>query len=102
MKRYQEKRIRSTQELRRLIDALELDEGIRVLGALKGFEDGGFIFVTRSRGTYCVNFCGRVYEPSLGARVPGGKEEFHHVSSSMAVWDMIKGKSAAPFQAVIY
>ncbi|MBI4258692.1 MAG: hypothetical protein HY619_07035 [Thaumarchaeota archaeon] len=102
MRRYREQKVRSIGELKKLIDALELDEGIRLQGKSKDFKDGGFIFITKSRGKYCVNFCDKVKDKALRAYVPGGREEFHYLSRAEEVWSLVNGKFATPLKAAIY
>ncbi|MBI2184488.1 MAG: hypothetical protein HYU39_05960 [Thaumarchaeota archaeon] len=102
MRRYREQKIRSVGELKKLIGALELDEGIRLLGNNPNFKGGGFIFITKSRGKYCVNFCDRVRDKDLGAYVPGGKEEFHYTAKAEEVWSMVEDRFATPLRASIY
>ncbi len=102
MRRYREHRVRSVKELRNLIDGLDLDEGIRIVGDLNGFLHGGFIFIVKSRGRYCVNFCDRLLDKKLGGYVPGGREEFHYAALPEEVWAIVKDKFASPLKAVTY
>ena len=81
---------------------MDPDEGIRILGALKGFLEGGFIFINRSTTNYVINFCDRVHDKNSGLYLPGGKEEFSYYSTSEAVWNMLRTKIVKPLNAWIY
>ena len=45
-KKYPERRISSFKELKMIINALDLDDGVRVLGNISGLNGGGFIFIS--------------------------------------------------------
>ncbi len=100
--KYEERRIRSLKEIKELIEALDPDEGIRILGSMDGFKRGGFIFVTRSSSNYCVNFCDRVQDKTSGLDLPGGREEFHYVATAEEVWSTLKDQVSKPLNAWIY
>jgi hypothetical protein len=100
MTRYGEKKIRSIKELKELIEILEPDEGIRVISSSN--DEEGFIFVTRSPGRYCVNLCEKVFDESLGAMVPGGKEAWHYVTTADEVWKFIEAQTTRPLEAWLY
>jgi len=63
---YREERIRSFKELRDRVRALDEDEGIRIFGRVKGFRNGGFIFLGIYVERYCVMIRDRVWDPRRG------------------------------------
>ena len=102
MIKYREKKIRSVKELNRTIEGLEPDEGLRIIGSLQGFSKGGFVFITKPSERYCVNICERVFDRSLKAIVPGGKEEWFYASTSADVWSLIETRIKRPLEAWLY
>ena len=100
MIKYRERRIRRPGELKRVLEGLDPDEGVRIIGSLSGKDV--FIFITRSSNEYCVNLCDQVYDKDLEAIVPGGREEWLHASTPDEVWDLIASRIKKPLEAWIY
>lgn len=101
-----EKPVQSMRELKRLIKALDLDEGIRVIGSFKSLRGGGFIFIstvhTSSPENYCINISERIYDEGAKTDLPGGKEEFHYFSDAEEVFRFVERNAAKPLQAWSY
>lgn len=101
-----EKPVQSISELKRLIKALDLDEGIRVVGSFKALRGGGFIFIstvhTSSPENYCINISERIYDEGAKTYLPGGKEEFHYFSDADEVFRFVERNAAKPLQAWSY
>jgi hypothetical protein len=84
-----------------VIEGLDPDEGIRILGSLDGSEKG-FIFVTKPSGLYIINICEKVYDEALHAMVPGGKEDWSYIATPNNVWKVIETKIKKPLEAWLY
>lgn len=102
-----EKRIYSLRELKRIIESLDLDEGVRVLGRIGGLRGGGFIFVTTSHSAepsqkYCVNTTERIYDKEAKTYLPGGREEFLYFSDVEEVTKYLEENAARPIKAWYY
>jgi hypothetical protein len=101
-----EKPIHTFAELIQIIEALDLDEGIRILGCFKNLRGGGFIFVTTvhtaSELKYCVNVAERIYNNESGIYLPGGKETFLYFSDSEETYGYVERHAARPLQAWCY
>ena len=54
-KRFTESRIRTKDELKRFLQTMDRDEGVRIKGNVQGFKEGGLIFVTPSGEGYFIN-----------------------------------------------
>lgn len=102
MPRYSEIRLTSFLELSRAITTLDPDEGIRVEGGLSEFENGGFIFVTKSSKKYCVNVCDRVLDKDSNLYVPGGHDEWHYFSKVEKVQKVLRRMARKPLRAWFY
>ena len=100
--RYTDRHIRGFPLLKTLIGALDLDEGIRIQGKVRGFARGGYIFVTKSRGRYCVNICEQLKDPRSGTYVPGGREEWYYFEGAVAVLRCIRPILKSPLLAWAY
>ena len=99
---YRETKIKDTKHLKGLLDALDPDEGIRILGNIPEFKKGGFIFINKPSDYFIVNFCDRVYDKQHMINLPGGKDEFVKYYSSDEVLVNLKIKFAIPFTAALY
>jgi hypothetical protein len=102
IKRYNDKKIKNLEELRRLINALELDEGIRIIGSDSRFKRGGFIFITKQAEKYCVNICDRIFDIEYSSYIPGGKEEFLYFSDPNEVFEQLNNRMKKPLSAWFY
>ncbi|MCZ6613837.1 MAG: hypothetical protein O6762_04060 [Thaumarchaeota archaeon] len=54
-KRFTESRIRTKDNLKRFLQTMDRDEGVRIRGNVQGFKEGGLIFITPSGGGYFIN-----------------------------------------------
>tara|TARA_B100000749_G_C18390917_1_gene450212 strand:- start:279 stop:584 length:306 start_codon:yes stop_codon:yes gene_type:complete len=99
---YRETKIKNTKHLKEILDALDPDEGIRILGNMSEFKKGGFIFINKPSNYFIVNLCDRVYDKQYMINLPGGKDEFINYSSSDEVLVNLKIKFAIPFIAALY
>jgi len=102
MSRYREKKIRSLKELRRALEGLELDQGVRIICRLGDDSKEGFLFLTKPSERYCINICSRLYDENLKSYVPGGEEEWIYCESVDEVWKRVKAYVQSPLQAWIY
>ncbi|MFQ6134193.1 MAG: hypothetical protein ACE5KU_00055 [Nitrososphaerales archaeon] len=107
-KPFSEKRIHSLRELKKIIEFLDLDEGVRVLGRIEGLRGGGFIFITTSHSAtessqrYCVNTAERIYDEEAKMHLPGGREEFLYFSDVEEVVKYIEKNADKPLRAWNY
>lgn len=95
--RYRERKLRDLEELRKAIEGLEQDEGIRM--AAKG---GGFIFITRDEEHYTLSITEGFYEPRSRRHLPGGKETWLYPKKSGEVWEIALKKMESPVRAWLY
>ncbi len=107
-KKYPERQIKSISELTKVIDSLDLDEGVRLLGYKEDFQGGGFIFIStvhslmKSNQKYCINTAERILNEESGLYLPGGKEEFRYTSDIEEVMKYIDKNASKPLQAWYY
>lgn len=102
LKRYSESRIRTIPELRQTVQSLDIDEGIRIQGSLTRFKNGGYIFLTKSKSKYCVNFCDKVLDKKSEQYIPGDRDEWHYYSGSDDVLKLIRNSAERPLNAWSY
>lgn len=100
MKAYTEKRIRSIKELRRLMQSLSSDEGIRVNSA--NGNSKYFTFIAKSGGRYTVNTAERLYDKDLKADVPGGTETWFYTSDIEEALAKVLREAEKPLSAFLY
>ena len=107
-KKYLERQIKNIEELTKVIDSLDLDEGVRLLGFKKDSEDGGFIFIStvhsliKSNQKYCINITDRIFNDESGIYLPGGKEEFLYAPNVEEVMKYIEKNALKPLKAWCY
>ena len=99
---YHEDEINNLEDLRRLMEALDEDEGIRVLGNAKEFVNGGFIFVSRFREKFCLNICDRVWDEKTETYTVGGRDVWLYFDDVDSAWDRLKSLIAYPVKAWLY
>lgn len=100
--RYTDTRIHGFSRLETLVGALDIDEGIRIQGKVRGFARGGYVFVTKSRGRYCVNVCEQVLDTGSRKYIPGGREEWYYFDGAAAVLGYIRPIIKTPLLAWAY
>ena len=107
-KKYPERQIKSISELTKVIDSLDLDEGVRLLGFKKDSEGDSFIFIStvhsliKSNQKYCINTTDRIFNDELGIYLPGGKEEFLYAPNAGEVMKYIEKNASKPLRAWCY
>lgn len=107
-KKYPERKILSFIELNKIINALDLDDGVRVLGNIQDFRGGGFIFIstvesiTKINQKYCVNTVERIFNEKANMYLPGGKEDFLYFIESRDVMKFIEINAKKPLKAWYY
>ncbi|MEM2942954.1 MAG: hypothetical protein QXT81_05990 [Candidatus Bathyarchaeia archaeon] len=89
------------EELRVLMQAMDQDEGIRIVGEAEGFENGGFIFVAKSGGRYCINICDRILDSAKNEYV-GGNDVWLYFESFEEAWEKLKTLIRNPIEAYAY
>jgi len=99
---YQEEEINSLEDLRRLMEALDEDEGIRVLGKVEGFANGGFIFVSRFRDRFCLNICDRIWDERTKTYTVGGRDVWLYFDDFDSAWNRLKSLIADPVKGWLY
>jgi len=99
---YKEREISSLVELRKYMEALDEDEGIRAWGDARGFKEGGFIFITRSKGQYCVNICDRVWDDEKKTFMVGGSDVWYYFDDFTHAWKFVKSLVRCPLKAWLY
>lgn len=99
---YSERPIRNERDLLDFIQALDEDEGIRIVGDLQNHENGGFIFVGYYRDSYCVNICDSVWDGKLRKYVAGGKDEWYYFDTGKGAFDFVMKEAKRPLRAWLY
>jgi hypothetical protein len=99
---YSEHKIESLNELSVLMQAMDQDEGIRIRGEVEGFENGGFIFVTRSASRYCINVCDRVFDPIRKTYSVGGNDVWFYFDTFEEAWAKLATLIRNPIEAYAY
>jgi len=84
------------------MEALDEDEGIRVLGNVKEFVNGGFIFVSRFREKICLNICDRVWDEKTETYTVGGRDVWLYFDDVDSAWVRLKSLIAYPVKAWLY
>ncbi len=99
---YVERRIRDAQLLKRLIKALDEDEGIRMEGRVPDLANGGYIFVGFYRGSYCVNLCDRIRDRSSNRYTAGFNDKWFYFEDFSGLWRFLRPLARKPFKAWLY
>ena len=99
---YQENEIDNLEDLRKFMEALDEDEGIRVLGNAEGFANGGFIFVSRFRDKFCLNICDRVWDEKTKTYAVGERDVWLYFDDADSAWNHLKSLIAQPVKAWLY
>lgn len=84
------------------MEALDEDEGIRVLGNVEGFANGGFIFVSRFREKFCLNICDRFWDEKTKTYTIGGRDVWLYFDDMDSAWSRLKSLIAQPLKAWLY
>jgi hypothetical protein len=99
---YKERKITDLEELKLLISGLDLDEGIRFVAELPGYEHGAFVFITKSGGKFCANIKERVPDGPSGGYVPGKREEWKYFTKPHEAWNFVSKLLKPPIEAFYY
>ena len=99
---YSERAIRNEVDLLDFLEALDEDEGIRLLGNLKNHAGGGFIFVGYYRGSYCVNICDKMWSPKVRKHIAGGKDEWYYFDTGKQAFNFVIKEAKHPVKAWLY
>ena len=99
---YSERSIRYEKDLLDFINALDEDEGVRIVGNLENHAGGGFIFVGYYRGSYCVNISDRSWNSKLRKYVTGGKDEWYYFDTGRQAFDFVMRDAKRPLRAWLY
>ncbi len=99
---YSERRISQVRELKTLIWALDLDEGIRFIADFLNYKDGAFVFITKCDDKFCVSIKERVFDKSLNEFVPGAKEQWKYFETAESAWNYVNKLLRMPLEAYYY
>ncbi|MDG6996142.1 MAG: hypothetical protein JRN52_09465 [Nitrososphaerota archaeon] len=99
---YREKKITDLQELKLLVWGMELDEGIRFVADMPPYENGAFVFLTKSGGRFIANAKERVYDEASRNYIPGSKEEWKYFDKPHEVWNFVTKLLKPQFEAFYY
>ena len=99
---YEERTIGSEQDIYDFIEALDEDEGIRVVGNVANHAGGGFIFVGYYRGSYCINICDRIWNAKLGKYVAGERDEWYYFDTAKETYVFVLKEAKHPIEAWLY
>jgi len=93
--------IRSLQSLKKWMRDLEEDEGLRIVGNMRKFAFGGFLFVGIRQGKYRINICDRIRNRQT-VFTAGRGGEWHEFQSFMDAWKFIMPRIRHPVRAWVY
>ncbi len=99
---YSERPIRNERDLLRFVLALDEDEGIRIQGNLKSHANGGFVFVGYYRESYCVNYCDKIWSPTLRKYITGGNDKWFYFESAKETVNHVISVARRPLDAWLY
>lgn len=99
---YTERKITQLRELKTLFWSLDLDEGIRFVADVAGYEKGAFFFLNKSDDKFCVNIKERVLEPETNQLVPGHKEQWKYFETAESAWNFVSKYLKPPIEAYYY
>mgnify|MGYP001115208632 CR=1 FL=1 len=99
---YVERRITDHALLRRLMQALDEDEGIRMEGCVPDLANGGYIFVGFYRGSYCVNLCDRVRDTQSQKYTVGPNDKWFYFEKYPELWKFLRPLIRKPLKAWLY
>ena len=88
--------------MKRLVNALDEDEGIRIEGGLQDFTSGGYIFVGFYRGRYCVNLCDRIRDRSTKRYTAGSNDKWFYFEDFRGLWGFLRPLIRKPLKAWLY
>lgn len=84
------------------MEALDEDEGIRLIGGLKDFSHGGFLFVTKSVKGYCVNLVDRVWDEKKRRYNVGGRDRWVYRTDFQKAWEFVRARVKRPVEGWLY
>lgn len=99
---YSERRLQNLALLKKQMQALDEDEGVRIEGKLPDLANGGYIFVGFYRGSYCVNFCDRVRDKQSGAYTVGTNDRWFYFEEFQDLWKFLRPLIRKPPRAWLY
>ena len=99
---YGERRIINLALLKRFMQALDEDEGIRIEGNVPDLANGGYIFVGFYRGSYCVNLCDRVRDKQSQKYTVGSNDRWFYFEEASGLWKFLRPLIRKPLRAWLY
>lgn len=99
---YRERRLDNVALLKRHMQGLDEDEGIRIEGRLPDLANGGYIFVGFYRGSYCVNLCDRLRDKRSGSYTVGGNDRWFYFDEFPNLWRFLHPLIRKPLKAWLY
>ena len=99
---YRERRIVNLALLKRFMQALDEDEGIRMEGNVPDLANGGYIFVGFYRGSYCVNLCDRVRDKQSQKYTVGSNDRWFYFDEPSGLWKFLRPLIRKPLRAWLY
>jgi hypothetical protein len=99
---YVERRIRDLPLLKRFIQALDEDEGLRIEGNRPDLANGGYIFVGFYRSSYCVNLCDRIRDKQSQKYTVGSNDKWFYFEEFTDLWKFLRPLIRKPLRAWLY
>jgi len=99
---YVERRIRDLPLLKRFIQALDEDEGLRIEGNRPDLANGGYIFVGFYRSSYCVNLCDRIRDKQSQKYTVGSNDKWFYFDEFTDLWRFLRPLIRKPLRAWLY
>lgn len=99
---YSERKITQLRELKTLFWGLDLDEGIRFVADVPGYQNGAFVFATKCDDRFCINMKERILDPESSQYVPGNKEQWKYFETAETAWNYANKYLKSPIEAYYY
>jgi hypothetical protein len=99
---YMERTIPDLPLLKRLMRALDEDEGIRIEGNRPDLANGGYVFVGFYRGSYCVNLCDRIRDKQSRKYTVGSNDKWFYFEEFRDLWNFLRPLIRKPLRAWLY
>lgn len=99
---YSERKITQLGELKNIVMGLDLDEGIRFVVDVPGYEGKAFVFATKGDDKICIVTKERVFDKNINQYVPGGKEQWKYFETPDEAWDYVSKLLKPPIEAYYY
>ena len=96
-KRFTESRIKTNDDLKRFLQTMDRDEGVRIRANVQGFKEGGLIFITPSTDGYFINLT--EYRKKRQTKVT---EKWKYANNAKEVMEFVEANRSKPLECWSY